>query len=306
MPEPLLTLCETLYFQLNIRIKEPTRYQYRIALADYGRFLSHPPSTVDLDDDWVTRWMSQRLLDGLAAITVRERAGRLQALWTWLAKRRIVDCFPTFIKPRVPEPMPISLTEDELRRFFGSAAKERGAIGGVPAALWCVSFFAFILNTSERKSAALAVEIPWVNLDSATCVIPPGVRKGGLKGATYPLWPSTVPVIRECIAANPRRVHVWPWDKCHESYYTLYNRILRDAGLPVDRKHKTHSLRVTHNTHYKMLTGQHSPLLGHSSSYTSERHYEDKKFTTRDNPQLFAPWERPQKPNPPPEPPRAG
>lgn len=299
MSDDLLSLAETLYFPLNIRIQEPTRKQYRIALADYGRFLDRAATAADLDDDTVTRWMSQRLKDGLAAITVKERAGRIQTLWTWLAKRRVVSHFPTFIKPRVPESQPLAFSEAELRRFFFSAGKERGLIAGVPADIWCVSFFAFVFNTSERKSAALAVEIGWMNLDAGICSIPAGVRKGGVKSACYPLWPATVPLIRACIAANPRRVLVWPWDRCHESYYTIVNRILRDAGLPVDRHHKTHALRVTHNTHHKMLTGQHSPLLGHSSSATSEKFYEDRRMTMQPMPQLFIPWHHP------PEPPRA-
>jgi integrase len=293
MSETLLSLCERLYWPLNLRIHEPTRYQYSIALRDYGRFLGRDPTTDDLGDDSITCWMSRRLDDGLAAITVKERAGRIQSLWTWLAKRRIVDKFPTFTKPRVPESMPLAFSEEELQRFFRSCFKERGLIAGIPADIWCSSFFAFVFNTSERKSAALAVEIAWVDLDARICMIPPAVRKGGIKGACYPLWPETVPLLRDCIAANPRRVHLWPWDKCEESYYTLLNRILKDAGLPVDRKHKTHSLRVTHNTHYKRMTGQHSPLLGHSSSETSERSYEDKRFTQRDNPTLFIPWRLP-------------
>lgn len=299
MADELLALAESLYFPLNIRIQEPTRYQYRIALNDFGRFLDRAATVADLADDTITRWMSQRLKDGLAAITVKERAGRVQTLWTWLAKRRVVPDFPTFIKPRVPESVPLAFSEAELRRFFQSAGKERGMIANVPADIWCLSFFAFIFNTSERKSAALAVEVGWMNLDGGICTIPAAVRKGGVKSACYPLWPATVPLIRQCIESNPRRVHVWPWDRCPESYYTMVNRILRDAGLPVDRKHKTHALRVTHNTHHKLLTGNHSPLLGHSSSQTSERYYEDKRFTTADMPKLFIPWQHP------PEPPKA-
>lgn len=293
MSDDLLSLCETLYFPLNIRIQEPTRYQYRIAVTGFGRFLGRSATKEDLQDDLITRWMSQRLKDGIKAVTVKEQAGRIQTLWTWLAKRRVVPDFPTFIKPRVPESQPLAFSEPELRRFFHSAGKERGAIGGVPADAWCLSFFAFIFNTSERKSAALAVEIGWMNLEGGVCSIPAEVRKGGIKPACYPLWPQTALLIRECIASNPRRVHVWPWDRCHESYYTMVNRILRDAGLPVDRKHKTHALRVTHNTHHKLLTGNHSPLLGHSSSQTSEKYYEDKRFTAGDQPQLFIPWQKP-------------
>ena len=291
MSDTLSHLAETLYFPLNLRIHEPTRVQYRIALRDYGTYLGHEATTADLDDDRVTCWMSKRLDDGLAPVTVRERAGRIQTLWTWLAKRRVVDRFPTFTKPRVPEPMPLAFSEDELRRFFASCRKERGRIAGVPADLWCVSFFGFIFNTSERKSAALAVQIPWLNLDAKICQIPPAVRKGGLKGATYSLWDETVALLREVIAAGPKRVQVWPWDKCHESYYTMLNRVLRDADLPTDRKRKTHALRVSHNTHYLRETGRHSPNLGHSSSATSERHYEDRRLTQQDGHRLVIPWD---------------
>jgi hypothetical protein len=51
MPDELLALCERLYFPLNIRIHEPTRYQYRIALRDFARFLGRQPTRADLDDD---------------------------------------------------------------------------------------------------------------------------------------------------------------------------------------------------------------------------------------------------------------
>lgn len=296
MSDDLLTLCEQVYFPLNLRIHEPTRYQYRIMLRDYSTFLGRPCTKADLTDDQVTLWQSKRLADGLAPRTVKERAGRIQTLWTWMAKRRMVEMFPTFAKPRVPKGMPVALSEDELRRFFRSAKKERGLLAGIPSDLWCVSYFAFVLNSSERKSAAMAIEIGWLNLDSRVCVVPPDVRKGGIKGAVYPLWPETAILIRACIAVNPNRVLVWPWDKCEESYYTLYNRILRDAGLPVTRKYKTHSLRVSHNTWHKVMTGQHSPLLGHSDSATSETFYEDKRFTTKDMPPFFIPWQEPPEP----------
>lgn len=288
--QTLLHVCETLYFPLSIRIGEATKRQYRIALRHFADFLGRPATPADLQDDVLTCWMSRRLAEGLAPVTVREQAGRLQTLWTWMARRRIVEHFPTFAKPRIPESMPLAFSEDELRRFFHSCRKERGRIAGIPADLWATSFFAFVFCTSERKSAALAVQISWVDLENRVCTIPASVRKGGIKHAIYPLWDELVPLIRDCIAADPRRVHVWPWDKCGESYYTMLHRILRDAGLPSDRKHQTHALRVSHNTHHKRLTGQHSPLLGHSDSATSERHYEDRRYTQKDAHRLFIPW----------------
>lgn len=294
MAEKLIDVCENLYFLLNLKCRaEATRYQYKRAFTDFGQFIGHAPTTDDLVDDLVTMWMSKRMTEGLAPITVHKMAERIGALWTWLAKRDRSRNFPTFIKPAIPDAMPTALSEDQLRRFFHSAKKERGCIAGVPADIWCVSYFAFIWNSSERKSAALAVKVAWVNLEAALCSIPPDVRKGGRKWGIYKLWPEVVALIRECIACDPTREQVWPWDRCHESYYTMYDRILRDAEIPVTRRHKTHALRVSHNTFTKLMTGHHSPLLGHSSDDTSRRHYEDVRFTARDNPKLFIPWEKP-------------
>ena len=92
---------------------------------------------------------------------------------------------------------------------------------------------------------------------------------------------------------EPRRELVFPWDKCDASYFHTYAKIVIDAQIPNTRKHKTQSLRVTHNTWTKLMTGQHSPLMTHSSSATSERFYEDKRFTAVAPAKLFIPWHVP-------------
>lgn len=292
--QELLALCEALYFPLSIRIAEPTRYQYRHALRNFGNFLGRAATLADLKDDTVTMWMSKRLIDGLSPVTVREMAGRVSTLWTWLAKRQdLLRHFPTFVKPQVPETLPTALTEDELRRLFHSATKERGSIAGIEASVWWTSFFAFVWTTAERKSAALAVKIAWVDLDGGTCTIPPEVRKGKKKFGFYRLWPETLVLLRHCIECQPKRDLVWPIDFCHESYYTRYDRILRDAGLPVDRRHKTHSLRVSHATWLKVMGGDPTRKLGHSDQATTMRHYIDRRMLPDDEPRLFIPWQPP-------------
>lgn len=290
MSETLHSLCERLYFPLQLRIGPGTRYQYQNAIRDYGKHLGRPATLADLQDDLITVWMSAGLRRGLSAVYVREMAGRVATLWTWAAKRAIVPTFPTFQKPAVPETMPTALTEAELRRLFLSAAKERGRIGGVDAGLWWTSFFAFVWNSAERKSAALAVRVAWLDLTAGTCTIPPEVRKGGKKWACYRLWPETVELIRRVLADGPPREQVWPVDFCHESYYTRYNRILRGAELPVDRRHKTHSLRCSHATWLAVMGGDARRQLGHADQATTEKFYLDPRFTTKDQPRLFIPW----------------
>ena len=287
----LLGIAESLYFPLRLTIAEPTRKQYKIALRDFGTFLGHAATVADLDDDQITMWMRKRLDDGLAVVTVRERAGRVSTLWTWMAKRRMVDRFPTFTKPDAPETLPQALTEGELRRLFASARKERGMIGGIPADLWWLSFLAFVWNTSERKSAALAVKVEWLDLARGVCSIPPEVRKGGKKWAVYQLWPETLPLLAAALQIDPRREHVWPFPYCPGSYYTRYDRILRDAGLPVSRKTKTHCLRCSHATWRQVAGGDATRALGHSDPQTTQRFYIDRRQLPPDETRLFVPWD---------------
>lgn len=286
----LFDVCEKLYFPLRLRITEATRYQYRIALADFGRFLERPATLDDLSDDAVTRWQVAQLSRGLAPATVRERAGRIATLWRWLAKRGKLSRWPSFETPAVPESSPEAFTEEQLRAIFHSARKERGRLDLVPCDLWWTSFLAFIWATAERKSAALSVRLDWLDLRGATCRIPAQARKGGRKPAIYHLWPELVPLLAEAVACDTRRVLLWPWPKCKEAFYTSLNRILSDAGIPLHRRRKIHALRVSHATWLRVLGGDATRALMHSDPATTQRHYIDTSKLPPEPQRLFVPW----------------
>lgn len=293
MSRPLREICEREYFPLNLKIRSPkTILQYEIALRCFARHLGHEPTTDDLHDDAITAWMGRLLQRDppLSVNTVRERANRILALWVWLAKRTPGMRWPTVIKPVAPDPLPMALTEDQLRRLFRSASKERGRCGGVPADTWWCSFFAFVWSTAERKSAALAVRVQWIDFAAGTVTIPPQARKGGRKWGVYRLWPEVLPLLRAALAAMPHRELMWPWDKCDGAYYTAYDRILRDAEIPVTRQTKTHGLRVSHATWLKVLGGDPTRALMHGDSATTQRHYLDPRLDPPDERRLFVPW----------------
>jgi integrase len=289
----LIDVCENEFFPLRISIRATnTKYQYRLAIADFSRHLGHTATIADLTDDTVTIWMG-RLLSirpALSVYTVRERVGRILSLWNWLAKRRTVDRFPTVQKPRPTETLPTALTEEQLQRLFASAKKERGQYDNVPADLWWLSYLCFIWMSAERKSAALAVRTEWVNLTGAVVTIPPDVRKGGQKWGVYRLWPESLPLFKQLIDVDPKREFLWPWGRCKESYYIAYNRILKDAGLPITRKFKTHALRVSHATWKTVLGGDATRALMHSDPATTRKHYLDPRLIPADETKLFVPW----------------
>jgi len=301
----LWDICNSVYFPRRLKIRSPlTREHYRYALNDFGRFLGRPAELVDLNDDCVTLWLGDMLTKGdsldepRSVETALSRVGRVLTLWRFLACRRMVDAFPTVELPQAPEPEPIALDESQLTRLFESAHCRPGMICGVPARYWWPALFGFVFCTSERKGATLATRWDWVDLDRGVVSIPANVRKGKRKPAVYHLWDEVTWLLRRI--HEPRRELVFPWEKTAGAYYKRYGTILEDAQIPNDRKHKTQSLRVTHNTWTKVMTGHHSPLMSHSSESTSERFYEDKRFTAAPPPKLFVPWRVPQ-----PDPPRA-
>lgn len=285
----LWQICETVYFPCRLSIRHPhTREQYRFAIQNLAEFLGRIPRLADLTDDHVAGMMGQLLDRGLAPRTANERRSRLHALWTWLAKRGHVSSFPTTEPLTLAERPPRAWSEDELRRLFEAAAAERRPVGEISGDRWWTALLAWLWNTSERIGATLALEWDHLDLAAGVAVIPAEVRKGSRKWASYSLWPETVAQL-EAIRL-PRRRLVFPWPLSIGSYYNRWNAILRRAGLPTDRNSKSHALRVSHATWVRVLSGQHAQTLGHSSSDTTERHYEDPRIARKEAPRLFIPW----------------
>jgi integrase/transposase len=275
----------------NIRSGKTIKH-YRYSINCFGKYLERVPTEADLSDDTLTAWLAelQRKVDSVS--TARSYVERVRALWRFLNDRGEITTRPTFTLPPIPEPQPIALDTPELRQLFESAMCRPGLICGIPARHWWSALFGFAFCTSERKGAIMALRWEWVSLDSGAVSIPAAVRKGGLKNATYCLWPEAVALLKRIV--EPRRELVFPWDRSEATFYHRLGKIYLDARLPDDRKHKLHALRVSHNTWTRVLTGEQSPLLLHSDHSVSERHYEDKRYTVREAVKLQIPWQVPR------------
>lgn len=288
----LWSVCTDFYFARRLELRsQKTKDSYRFALDNFGRHLGRVPTLADLDDDLVTVWVGAQLDQPGSVYSVRERLGRILALWRFLAARRIVDRWPTVKRPPAPDPMPIALTRDELRALFESAMYEPGKIGGVRAGWWWQGYLSFVWSTAERRSAALALKWEHCDLSAAVAVIPPEFRKGKRKAGIYRLWPEVVTLIERM--KMPPREMVFPWPYSEGRYYHNFGRIAERANLPNDAAHKTHALRVSHASWLAMLGGNASIALGHSDPATTTRHYIDPKIYMPDQPKLFIPWEHP-------------
>lgn len=290
----MLTLhsqCVENYFPRKLTLRSPkTRNQYLYALSDLSEHLGRAATLEDLDDDILTVWTSALLDSGISVYTVREKLGRVLSLWTWLAKRRVVERFPTLQRPPAPETLPKAWDQEELRRLFEAAQWEPGFVAGILARKWWPALFAFAWSTAERRGACLAMRWEHVDLERGVASIPANLRKGKRKPAVYHLWPEVVLLLREI--KTPEREIVFAWDKSEGCYFYRYGRILERAQLPNDRKSKTHSLRVSHATWRAIAGGDASKALMHSDPETTRRSYLDARLIPAPNEQLFVPWSR--------------
>lgn len=286
------------YFKRQLPPLSPkTIHQYGIAIRHFTAFLGHAPTAADLTDDALVYWVNHILQDKrLAVNTARERMGRILTLWNWMARRGYVATFPTQKRPPAPENTPIALDEAQLRRLFDEATREHGHIAGIPARHWWVTFLAFVFSTSERKSASLALRWEWIDFARGVVVIPPEVRKGSRKAGRYTLWPEVAALLASI--REPSRELVFPWPYDDATYFNRFGRMMRRAGLPDDRRHKTHSLRVSHATWRKVMGGDPTKQLGHSDAATTAKSYLDPRFLQVDDVRLFVPWGA-QQPLPP-------
>lgn len=287
-PGTLLALCEREYFALSEVNAPNTKRCYRGALSHYGRFLGHDPRPVDLDDDLVRKWMKEQLASCKSVYTVRERLGRILALWRWMACRRLVERFPTIKRPEGPELVPVAMSQEQLKALFDAAYEEPGTIAGIRAGFWWQGLFSFLWSTAERRGAALALRWDMIYFDRKLVAIPAKARKGQRKSATYPLWDEVQRFLLRI--AEPKRDLVFPWPFSEGKYYHNYGRILERAGLPNDEKHKSHCLRRSHATWLEALGGDATKSLGHSDRATTVKSYIDPRHLPQPERKLFVPW----------------
>jgi integrase len=288
-------LCQNLFFPRKLEIGPDTRRQYRYALDDWARCLGRPATLADLDDDalliWMRVLMDRRTPRRLSPWTINERVGRVRSLWTWLAKRGIVNTFPTCRRIPAPDPTPRAWTREEIAKLFAAADLEGGLLAGIPSRLWWRARLAFHWFTGERKGAVDALRMEWVLLDNdpPVAVVPAVVRKGRRKPAVYHLPMSLVVELRAIW--QPDRELVFPFDRSPGMYYKIWTRILKRAGLPLGPKSKTQALRVSHATWRKKMGGDPTQALMHSDPLTTIKHYLDARFDDPPPP-LFDPWNK--------------
>ncbi len=273
MPECLWQICVSKYFLINSRIRcEATQAQYHFAINNLRQFVGHEPTTDDLVDDNVAGMMGLLLRQGLAPKTINERRGRINALWTWLAKRGVVKTFPTTQAMPEPERAPLAWTREEVSRIMRECDVEGGWIAGVPARLWWTSLHNVCWDSGERIGALM--EARWSHLTADYLTLPAEIRKGGRMDRVYHLHPDTLAGLERI--RLPVRELIWPWELSPNMLWLRYKKILKRAGLSFDRKSMFHRMRKSVASHFQAAGGNATALLGHQDARTTRAYIDER------------------------------
>ena len=266
------------YLQTNTRIRgDKTREHYWRSFRQFAEYLGHEPTVADFNDDALSGFLLATVNSGLVEVTANQRSKQLRAFWTWCAKRRIVDVFPTFNDLAEPEPMPEAWSDDELHLLFTGCARQEGWIGPHLASTWWLSIHWWWLATAERTEATMLVERSMVDVDKQIARVPARIRKGGRKNQVYHLPHRLCELLEPMFMVESPAGLVWnhPW-KSWRTIYTRYRKLLDDCGLPrVRGKSGPKKLRVTVYTKIEAGGGDASKFARHSDRRVTQ-HYLDQ------------------------------
>ncbi|MEX2091413.1 MAG: tyrosine-type recombinase/integrase, partial [Pirellulales bacterium] len=268
---------------------EKTVRHYTAVFNSFGRHIGHVATLDDLTDEKVGSYMRELRRTGRSTRTVNGYRSKLLAIWSWCARKRIVDNFPTIEKMPEGRSLPTAWTVDELRKLLKGCERMPGTVADIPSPLWWQALHYVSWNTGERTGALLA--LTWQMLDPKTgqLAVPCEFRKGGKKPMLYRLKPETMQLLDAI--RQPERELIFPFPMDKGTFYGRYKLLLKLAGLPyVKYKSALQKMRRSFATHLENAGGNATSALAHCLRSDTENSYLDPRLiqTTPPNELLFA------------------
>lgn len=261
--------------------------KYRAAINSAKTIVGREPRLDDLSDDLVARCVNASLAKGNSPSTANDVRAKLNALWCYAAKRRMVDDFPTLPKLKEYRRVPTAWTREQLAALFAACASTPGEIEGIPANRWWVNLHAVLWDSGARIGAVVAIQrgrkpkgLEWQHVDLAARALWLQAENQKQKAdQAHRLHADTVAGLRYQV---PKGRWVFPWPKCEATLYKSYRSVLERAGLPTTRRDKFHRMRRSVASWYEASGGNSTRLLGHSARKVT-MNYLDPLITRTDH-----------------------
>jgi integrase len=259
----MLTKEQLLTYHVEKNHQNNTKSRYRGVITHWNRLGIGDPT-----DEALAHYRDTRLGEGAARDTVRGELTKAVAMAVWLG-------FPGVVKkPRKVERCPEAWNHKQLRQLFREARTTVRVVWSIPGRLFWPALLGVAYDTGERIGAIAQIGWEEIDLDAGTIYYPAEVRKGGYRDARASLSRDTVRALRAFREAAPPNATVFEYG-CRTRLWQAYGALLRDAGLPDDRRSKFHRLRRTHATFVYAAGGDATAALGHSTDAVTRKSYID-------------------------------
>lgn len=250
---------------------EMTRIKFRVAIGHLEATVNRPPLVEDLNDDNIALMMARLVQEGRTPQTANGYRAKLLALWRFAQNRGLIQRGPEIQKIPEPSRIPVAWTVDQLKLIFNACNAQRGWIGPVAASAFWRTLHMVLWDSGERLNAVMSARWEDCNLRDGWLVIRAENRKGGKADAAYKLHVETVAQL-EAIRM-PMRELIFDWPGCRGTIFYRYRRLLKDAGLPHDRRHLFHCMRRSVASHAEAAGADATRLLGHSERSITVKSY---------------------------------
>lgn len=277
----LMDFFETTYTTYHPDLGDAAAVQIQVAIRVLESSLGRPPTTDDLTDEVLTRWMAWMKAQGRAPATINGKRCMFLSLWREASRRRHC-CGPD--PTTVPPPMkplqriPSAWSLDQLSALLKVTQALPGEIAAtrIPRRLWWTSLISALYDTGARLSAMLSVRPADFDPQTFRLTLRAESAKTGLEQSLM-LSNETAAMIARLMAFE--QPTLWPRYVCKRTLYEHYDEILRRAGLPNDRRSKFHRIRRTTATQLTKHAGMHvaQRVLGHTSEAMTRRYVDTRQ-----------------------------
>ena len=250
-----------------------TRNKFRQSIALLESILGRTAYLADLTDELVAAACNAKIQRGRSPATANGIRGKINALWTLAAKRRVIDTYPTMPRLREYVRVPTAWSREQLQRLWAACREEPGEVCGIPAGVWWLNLHGVLWDTGARIGVIVAIlkgkgritGLEWVQIDlHERTVLLVAEHQKQKADQRFPLHADTATAL--LLHQRPRHDRwVFPWPWCEGTLYNRYKHILRRADLPAGRRDKFHKMRRSVASWYEAAGGNATDLLGHSS-----------------------------------------
>lgn len=276
------------YIATNPAVRSPeTKRLLALSCRHFAHFLERPALAADLTDKQIAGYIQHRRRLGRAEKTVEREAAKILTLARYAALCGHVEVVRLRLV-KAPTDVPTALSRPQLWSLWKAARNYPAAIGGIPGKIYSVALLDLLWYTGERLGAVWQLERGDIDLAGRWITFRHRKARGRVQLRRLPR--AAARSLAALLAVSPGASPFAVFGQQTSLYHHL-NRLLRSAGIPVDRRHKFHCLRRSHASWLHQRGGNASESLGHSDAKITADYYLDPRVAVPAQPadSLFSP-----------------